>query len=117
MPQPGTFNGVLIAYEDGDEPEEDDESVRESVSDEEGEEEPEDMLIVAAEDFPDQSSPDMKTEELLKKKKGFSANAGFSHAVKVQEEDSNSDKEHVMEDADQRVLAGDIYLLGGYHCI
>jgi hypothetical protein len=51
---------VLIAYEDGDEPEEFDDEVRESVSDEEGEEEPEDILIVEAEEnYPDDSSPDV----------------------------------------------------------
>lgn len=57
---PLKFNGVLIAYEDGDEPEEFDDEVRESLSDEEGEEEPEDILIVEAEEnYPDDSSPDV----------------------------------------------------------
>lgn len=51
---------MLIAYEDGDEPEEFDDEVRESLSDEEGEEEPEDILIVEAEEnYPDDSSPDV----------------------------------------------------------
>lgn len=53
---------MLIAYEDGDEPEEFDDEVRESISDEEGEEEPEDILIVEAEEnYPDDSSPDVVT--------------------------------------------------------
>jgi len=44
----------LIAYDVGDEPEEFDDEVRDSLSDEEGEEElPDDILIIEEENYPD----------------------------------------------------------------
>ena len=110
---PNQFKGVLIAYEDGDEPEEDDDEINDDVSGESGEEEPEDILIVEADKYPDESSPEIPF------KKDSSGNPGFSLKHMAEEEDSESEHSVQMDqsDIDKCVYGGDIYLLGGQHYI
>lgn len=79
---------MLIAYDEGDEPEEEDDEVRDSCSDEEGEEEAEDILIVEADEYPDQGSPEIKPSHDSR----FSQKTVYSEATaeNIQEE-SESD--------------------------
>lgn len=101
----------MIAYEDGDEPEEDDDEIHDSESGESGQEEPEEILIVEADKYPDESSP-----EILQKKDP-SSNTGLSLKHMAEEEDSESEHSAQMDqsDIDKCVYGGDIYLLGGQH--
>jgi hypothetical protein len=57
---PNQFKGVLIAYEDGDEPEEDDDEINDDVS---GEEEPEDSLKHMAEEEDSESEHSVQMDQ------------------------------------------------------
>ena len=79
------------------------------MSDEDAEEEPEDILIVEADQYPDESSPD------IRRTKDSCGNTGFSAKHMGEEDDSESEKSVQMEQTDINncVYGGDIYLLGG----